>query len=139
MDRFRDVDRLRLPAQPGSTPPRHRSRLPRHQRGERFLKGPIPWSWLAQAARQPGRALHVALVLWFWAGIKGRVEVPMPTTQVRSLGVSRYAAYRGLAALEKAGLVEVRRHRGRTPLVTILNPPQAVSPSTSPPTDYAGT
>jgi hypothetical protein len=34
-------------------------------------------------------------------------------------GVGRFAAYRGLAALERAKLVHVERHRGRCPLVTI--------------------
>ena len=24
--------------------------LPRHKRGEKFLKGPIPWNWLTKAA-----------------------------------------------------------------------------------------
>jgi len=47
-----------------------REPLPRHKLGEKFLKGPIPWDWISRAAKQPGKAVHVALVLWFLAGIK---------------------------------------------------------------------
>jgi DNA-binding MarR family transcriptional regulator len=39
----------------------------------------------------------------------------------RDLGVLRDAASRGLKALEAAGLVEVERHPGRRPVVTILD------------------
>ena len=66
-----DVDRLRL--RPSALPtPSARSvqSLPRHRRGERFLMGPIPWMWLQIAARQPGKALHVGMVLWQLAGMK---------------------------------------------------------------------
>ena len=30
---------------------------PRHRPGEKFLRGPIPWTWLQQAARLRGSAL----------------------------------------------------------------------------------
>ena len=83
--------------------------------------GPIPWGWLTEAARLPGKALHVAMALWFWAGIKRSGEVALPISQLSLLGVSRYAAYRGLIALEAAKLVAVRRHQGRKPLVTLLD------------------
>lgn len=36
--------------------------------GRRFLKGPIPWSWIAAAAILPSRALLVGLCLWRLAG-----------------------------------------------------------------------
>ena len=97
--------------------------VPRHRKGERFLRGPIPWSWLTEAARLPGRTLHVAVSLWFWAGIKRSAAVVLPISQLRLLGVSRFAVYRGLGALEKAGLIKVRRHPGKKPLVTLLDIP----------------
>jgi hypothetical protein len=79
--------------------------------------------WLAVAARLPGRALHVAVAIWFQAGIKGVAEVRLPSATVQSLGISRFALYRGLAALETAGLVRVDRRRGRCPGVTLLDLP----------------
>ena len=35
-----------------------------------FLRGPVSWPWLSRAGRLPGRALHVALAIRLWTGIK---------------------------------------------------------------------
>ena len=67
-----------------------------------------------------GRALHVALALWYLAGLENRNTVKPTWAVWRRFGVSPDASRRGLAALEAAGLVAVERHRGRCPLVTIL-------------------
>lgn len=92
--------------------------LRRFAKGELFLRGPIPWAWLQRAMVLPGRALHVALSLWLQAGILNGALV---TVNLSRLSVDRSAASRGLAALEAAGLVSVRRRPGRKPLVTILS------------------
>ena len=76
---------------------------PRHKRGEEFLKGPIPWNWLCRAAELCGKAFQVAIAIWFLAGVHKR-EVEVSGQAVEDLGVSRYACYRGLKLLEKAGL-----------------------------------
>ncbi len=115
-----DLARLRLMSVKTPRSHRRRTRLPRHGPGEKFLKGPIPWKWLARAAQQPGRALHVGLALWFWAGIKRSGQVALSISRLSMLGVNRFAAYRGLAALEQVGLVAVQRQKGRNPIVTIL-------------------
>ncbi len=95
------------------------TRPPRHKPGEKFLKGPIPWNWLSSAAHQPGKALHVAIVLWLLAGIKRTRTVALSGSVLRGFGVNRHSGYRGLASLEAAGLVGVDRHPGRNPIVTI--------------------
>jgi hypothetical protein len=41
--------------------------------------------------------------------------------QLRKFGISRWAAYRALIALESVNLIEVERHAGRLPRVTIVN------------------
>ena len=117
-----DPERLRLPD--SSAPPKRAEvrRAPRHKPGEKFLKGPIPWEWLTRAARQPGRALHVAIELWRWAGIKRTREVSLSlSSAAQELGTSRSALSRGLRALEVAGLVSVERKAGRKPTVTLLD------------------
>jgi len=96
-------------------------RPPRHKPGEKFLKGPIPLNWLAEAGQLRGKALHVAIVLWFQAGLKCLRTVKLSNAVMKRFGVDRYAAYRGLKALENAGLVSVERHAGRLPVVTILD------------------
>jgi len=114
-----DPKRLTLRRTPAVPAPRS-EKPPRHKPGEKFLKGPVPWDWIARAAQQPGKALHVAIALWFMAGIKRARTVALPGLALRVLGVSRYAGYRALAALDEAGLVAVARHPGRNPVVTIL-------------------
>src|SRR5436309_2835357 len=139
LDAIFDLDRLRIPITPSASPttpaapststapatslpapaPRTRrsrpprSPLPRHQPGERFLKGPLPWTWLTLAMRQPGKALHVALAIWQHAGManSGTIKVNLS----RLDGVTHSAASRGLNALERAGLVTVLRQKGQSP------------------------
>jgi len=88
-------------------------------RYSRYLKGPIPWAWLSVAAKCPGRALHVALVVWHLHGLERSMVVKMSGARLRELGVDRHAASRGLRALEARGLVSVLRHKGRSAVVTI--------------------
>jgi hypothetical protein len=92
---------------------------PRHRQGEKFLKGPIPWGWLTAAAKLPGHAFHVGIATWHLSFMKGSRTVALSGKLLEDLGVSRYAGYRALTALEEAGLVSVQRHRGRNPIVTI--------------------
>lgn len=115
-----DLKSLRLEST-GQTPKPQELRPPRHKAGEWFLKGPIPWGWLVLAARLPGKAIHVAIVAWFLAGMRRSRRGPLPSSQLRVLSVSRFACYRGLSALEGAGLITVERHPGRSPIVTLLD------------------
>jgi len=122
---------LRLARSTDLEPVRHgqAKRLPRHGAGAKFLKGPIPLSWLSVAANQAGKALHVGLACWFLAGIKRSRTIALSAPALASFGTDRYAGYRGLKALERAGLVSVVRHPGRLPVVTILDGP--AGPDTS--------
>ena len=111
----------RVPKGP-STP-----KAPRHGAGEKFLRGPIPWSWLMAAAKASGRgsALKVALALWHLSGLnRQQSTLELGSRILRELGVERHAAYRGLADLEASGLVSVERHSGRRTRVTLLDAPQ---------------
>jgi hypothetical protein len=113
-----DLDQFRTKRN-GEIRPAESTREPRHKAGEWFLKGPIPGEWLTRAAGLSFRALRVGLALWYLAGVKkSRVVKPTWDTWQR-FGLSPDAGQRGLAALERAGLVTVDRHRGRCPVVTI--------------------
>jgi len=117
-----DVDRLRLDPSLIPTPLARSVRsVPRHQPGERFLRGPVPWAWLEAAARQPGKGLHVGVVLWQLVGMKRSACVTLNLSRLGTLGVSRYAASRGLKALRAARLVRFEKRPGRTTRVTVLN------------------
>ncbi len=88
-----------------------------------FLRGPIPWdAWWVKALPLPGKALAVASVIWWRAGMNDYQPVRINMSR---LGIQRSAAMRGLRALEDAGLVQVRRHRGRKPVITL--PPDIVA------------
>jgi hypothetical protein len=114
-DQLRLEDNVVLPSRKSAL------RAPRHKPGQNFVKGPIPLDWLSVAAKQSGKALHVAVGLWFRAGIRKSNQMRFPMSWLdRVFGVNRTSAYRGLAALEKAGLVSVVRHRGRASIVTLL-------------------
>jgi hypothetical protein len=116
-----DVDQFRLPLEAQRLNPR--GRVPRHQPGEKFLKGPIPLAWLIAAMAQGKSALEVGLAVWFAAGVaKGRTVI-LSAALLRSFGVPRTSGYHGLAALKRAGLVAVQRGPGRQPRVTLLEAP----------------
>ena len=90
------------------------------QKGEMFLKGPIPQAWLAIAAKCAGRALHVAIALWHYAGLTKSITIRLNQSRLLGFGLSRDSARRGLLALENAKLITVVRAPGRKPQVTII-------------------
>ena len=92
---------------------------PRHRKGERFLRGPIPLPWLQRAATLPGKALAAGIALWFQAGLTKSARVEFCSKLRNGFGISRQAGYRALTALEGAGLVDVERRRGRCARVTL--------------------
>ena len=98
-------------------------KLPRHKPGEKFLKGPIPRWWLEEAASLPGKALHVAIELWFWAGIRGPEDIKLSSANLAKLGVKRHAGYRALGWLQGAGLVSIKRSPGCKLRITIKDKP----------------
>jgi hypothetical protein len=84
-----------------------------------FLKGPIPLWWLRQAAKLRGKALAVGTALWFRSGCQDSLTISGSHALWEKLGIGRRSVYAGLKALESAGLVDVQRHPGRNPLITI--------------------
>ena len=93
---------------------------PRHGPHDRFLKGPIPWAWIVRAANLPGKTLHVSLTLWHKAFMLGCRTVKLSYSELDSMGCKRECARRALMHLENARLVSVKRHAGRSPVITIL-------------------
>lgn len=91
-----------------------------HTAGGRFLKGPIPWSWIARAAALPGQALLVGLCIWRLAGATKRHTVLFGNFDLKPLGIDRAAKSRALRALEGAGLIKIAHQHGRLPRITLL-------------------
>lgn len=93
----------------------------RRFRGTYFLKGPISWPWLVQAAKQPGSAFKLAIKIWFLVGMRRSRTVKVSLSRIKDLGVSPPSGSRALRALEEAGLLQVERKPGCAPLVTVIN------------------
>lgn len=110
----------------GFSPKQHKQKVsnqlpPRHKHGEKFLMGPIPLKWLRRAYKLPGKALHVGIILWYWAGIKKNRTIVLSNIALIEFDITRYSKMRALKNLEHTGLVTVERHRGCAPIVTILD------------------
>jgi hypothetical protein len=108
-----------------TTQPTTARQLPRPEKGEAFLTGPIPMSWIWEATRLSGRTWQVATALWF-TGIRSRgksATVTLTEKTRRRFHLSHNAVTRGLTQLAAAGLVIVERHSGRRSVVTILPAP----------------
>jgi DNA-binding transcriptional ArsR family regulator len=128
---FADLRGLRVPqveVRPGGasarrTPrPAGQSSRPGFVHG-RFLKGPIPLSWLGRACCLRGpKVVPVALAIRYLAGLRNCTEGLKLTSKTLELfGVlDRSTKTRALQSLEGAGLVRVVRRPGKNPLVTIL-------------------
>jgi hypothetical protein len=86
---------------------------------ERFLKGPIPLSYLAAAARIPGKALALFIIIKHRCDLERCATVTLPLELLRSFGIDRDSKSRALRALELAGLVRVAREKGRGARVTL--------------------
>ena len=81
-----------------------------------FVKGPIDWAWVRAAMALRGSAVHVAILIMFMSGLRKSRTVKV---RLALLPIGRGSADRALRSLERAGLVRVRRQRGRWPTVTI--------------------
>jgi hypothetical protein len=89
-----------------------------------FLKGPVPINWLLRAMALPGRALHVAVLLWWKAGCERKKTVHFPLSRGAEGGLDRHATRRGLRALADAGLVSLRHQPNQAWDVTLLEIPE---------------
>jgi len=89
----------------------------------------MPVAWLKAARQAGGSALAVGLMAWHLAGLAGTHEgLRLRPSHYDAFGLSRHAVYRGLAALEWAGLVRVTRAPGAAATVDLLPPPTAKEP-----------
>jgi hypothetical protein len=113
-----DLDQFRAPKS-GTLQPKTSKRPPRHRAGGWFLKGPIPGDWLQQAAKLPGKTLHVALALWYAAGRSNQRTVKLTHEVLALFGVDRHAGRRAVDRMAAVGLVSADCKRGRCPIVTL--------------------
>ena len=126
-----DLKDYALPPSTASSPKEKRPRRIRTKPAGRFLRGPVCWDWITAAAKLPGAALGVGLAVHFLDGFTQSKTIRLSSDELRRMGIPRTTGYRALVALEKAGLVSVRRRAGRQPEVTILPVNETPQPSKS--------
>ncbi len=104
---------------------------PRRKKGDAYLGGNVPWSWITCAGTLPGRALHVGLVVWHLATRRRTNRVKLNLHKLAAdFGIDRSAASRALQRLARASLVQVEYGDGRCPMVTLLDAPAVQSSET---------
>jgi hypothetical protein len=110
-----DIDRLRL--DPTSV---HPGRRPARAKWERkFIK--FPWAWyerLAPAGLAVTYKLALHLLYLHWRA--GGKPIKLSNVTLTGTGVTKDTKWRGLRALEAAGLIRVERRARRSPVVTLL-------------------
>jgi len=85
-----------------------------------FLKGPIPIWWLNKASSLPGKALNVALAIWWLDGMSKGGGIKLTGKALGHLNVSRYAVRSALDGMEQLNLIRAIRRPGRRPEITVL-------------------
>jgi hypothetical protein len=129
---YRNTPRIRLPAAAEQLEERlsesslERRRKRANNRATEFLAGPINVAWLKRAIAIRGKhAVSVGLAIWFLRGmLKRTTDLSLNPATLNRFGIDRFASYRGIRALENAGLILVRRHRGQSPLISINSVPE---------------
>lgn len=113
-----ETQRLKWDGTKGQYAPAHQ--VDESKLGRRFVRGPIPLTWLRKATSLPGKATSVALALWYQRGLTRALTVRFTSSMAAEMNVSPDAMYDALKNLERAGLITVDRGRGRCARVTIL-------------------
>jgi hypothetical protein len=116
------LDHTNSPRQAPERAPKRAPQPPQCQEGQWFLRGPIPWGWIAATERLPGKALALGLCLWREAGRRQQRTVKLCLRRP-GLTLGRQPAQRALRHLEAAGLVSVLRKAGHGLEVTLLDVP----------------
>jgi hypothetical protein len=83
----------------------------------------VPWAWIKRLHGTSGSTWELAMLLLYEQWRNGGQPVALSNILARQHAqLSRFAKHRALANLERIGLVEVRRRRGRSPRVVLKEP-----------------
>lgn len=100
-----DIDKFRLGQADYSVPPITSKTVRRHGPGEWFIAS-MPGPWIAEAAKLPGHALHVAIAIMWVCGMERSKEVALTRYHFDHFSTKRGSTLRGMNALQQAGLIE---------------------------------
>jgi GTP-sensing pleiotropic transcriptional regulator CodY len=83
----------------------------------------MPLGWFQKACALPGKAAALGAVLWYLHRRNGSKPFLLANAGLKQFGITRQAKYRGLKALESAGLISARHRGKKNPEITILDSP----------------
>src|SRR4051794_11427204 len=86
-----------------------------------FVRGPLYLDWIGAAVRcGDSRGLAVLLATKSKADARRETWTKPPRAVLRAYGIGAKPLSRAIAALEQAGLIEVRRRKGRPSLIRLV-------------------
>jgi hypothetical protein len=88
-------------------------------RRDRWFVPPLPWRLFCVLAPLPGSALAVYLILYRHSRREKCQTMSLTSCFMAQCGITRWQKERALVALEKVGLIVVKRTNGKNPLVTL--------------------
>ncbi|WP_426609322.1 hypothetical protein [Bradyrhizobium sp. McL0616] len=92
----------------------------RARKRDTFVQVPLWWAEQAAAATRTPQAM-----VWIWllhlSWREHNATFKLPNERLATRGVSHDAKRRALHKLEAAGLIQVTRERGKSPMVTLLH------------------
>lgn len=94
---------------------------PRHKKGEKFISGLIPLSWVKEMLKLPTSASQLSWILWHLAGMKKARVIDVNLSSLEEFNIPRTTAWRSIGYLEKAGLISVVHNPGRKLRVILLD------------------
>jgi len=129
---FDDISRLKIPTselkenqQKLETKKQAKKELlpPRHKKGEKFISGLIPLTWVKEMLKLPASASQVSFVVWHLAGMKKLRTIELNLSSLEEFNIPRVTGWRSIGYLEKANLISVVRKPGRKLEITLLDCP----------------
>ena len=64
----------------------------------------LPLAWVRAAAKLPGKAIHVAVIIWYRQHLEKVTEVALTQAKLEYFGIHRNVGSRALRQLESADL-----------------------------------
>jgi hypothetical protein len=115
-----DIDDYRMDVEPYEPPPiKKKTKKRRHYEPGKWFIADMPGDWIAEAAKLPGRALHVAVTIMYVYGMKRGHEVVLTRYHFNRFHIARGPTKRGLDALQKAGLIKYTKVGHKTKITVI--------------------
>jgi hypothetical protein len=110
-----DLETLRIDPNDGELMRLARVPAKIRKRREQFIR--VPWAWLEKLRGAPGQTIWLAVYLLHLHWVNHGKPFTLANGMLRSDGLSRQSKWRALADLERIGLVEVRRQKGKSPTI----------------------